>query len=375
MIVFFLPNGIGDLLMSLPVLRRLIVLRGIDNVRVVVSNATQSLLLKKLIDPRVRTIERYGALYFSQFKLWVRLFFMRADWIFAPLLSTKKINKIFFATLLTNTLVPSSLMRERLFLLRPSKECLSKFKGHQTNFYVEFLAEILSDIDKKIVVASELLPPGMVANNARMLKPIVAKVVVGVSCGVLERHKIPQVEMFVSLLRALSEQKNIELLLIGSLSDEHLLNTLIRNLPPSLQVEKLIDSPIDVVIKRMADCHLGISGTTGQGHMMAAAGLPILVLAGVTNPHESGPYVDRAAVLRHRYACGPCYQENYRFGCGQVDCMNTLDVAEGVSLACQLIDSNEFGFGWMLSSPKFSNVSLDARMAIHSRPIEKWISP
>jgi ADP-heptose:LPS heptosyltransferase len=138
-------------------------------------------------------------------------------------------------------------------------------------------------------------------------------------------------------------------------------------------VKLLIDQPINILIEEIQKCNIGIAGTTGQGHIMAAADLPMLVLAGVTNPYQSGPYASRVALLLHRYICGPCYQENFRFGCKKVNCMDTLDISEGVRLANLLADDLEFGKYWMKKSLGSHAIPVEMINTIQLLPMGEWV--
>jgi ADP-heptose:LPS heptosyltransferase len=135
-------------------------------------------------------------------------------------------------------------------------------------------------------------------------------------------------------------------MLIGASSDDPLNKALRAALDTTIEVDERIDLPIDVLLRDLAGCDIGISGTTGQGHMMAAAQLPMLVVSGVTDPYESGPYTERVVHLRHDLPCGPCYQELFRFGCGRVACMDQLNVEQGAELALRLLNTRDFGKGW-----------------------------
>lgn len=373
MIIFFLPNGIGDTLMAIPALRRLVNVRGLDGVAVVVSSRLHTDLLHRFIDPDLRTLERYDGQRFPHMRLWARLLVLRAEAICAPMLSRKPLHTAFFASLLTRIQVPSSFVAAPCLRVQPSRLALEDFNGHQVNFFVQFLAELEPRIDRSPVEVTELEPKASqrAAGSSRIRS--VARIAVGISCGELERHKIPSPAFFARLLNTLARQQPIELLVMGGTSDQPMIEALRSSLDPGIPIDVVINEPIEALIGRMRECDLGISGTTGQGHMMAAAGLPILVLAGVTNPYESGPYVQRAAVLRHRFACGPCYQWSYRLGCGEIPCMETLDVEEGAQQAQQLLNDPMYGRDWLFGSPKRAPVSISRIKEIHARPKVEWI--
>lgn len=373
MIVFFLPNGIGDTLMAIPALRRLVNVRGVAAVAVVVSSRLHTDLLHRFIDPDLQTLERYDGQRFPHMRLWARLLLLRAEVICAPMLSRKPLHTAFFASLLTRIRVPSSFAGASWLRVQPSRLALEDFNGHQVNFFVQFLAELEPRIDRSRVEVAELDPKASRREAGSSRIRAVARVAVGISCGELERHKIPSPAFYARLLNALARQQPIELLVIGGTSDQPMIEALRSSLDPGIPIDEIINVPVVDLIGRMRECDLGISGTTGQGHMMAAAGLPMLVLAGVTNPYESGPYVERAAVLRHRYACGPCYQETFRLGCGKIPCMETLDVEEGAQMAQQLLDDPMYGRDWLFRSPKKAPVSISEIKDLHARPQAEWI--
>ena len=59
MIVLSLPNGIGDVLMAVPAIRRLAEARGIDALAIVVSSDVQRAMLREFIGDKAQTIFRY----------------------------------------------------------------------------------------------------------------------------------------------------------------------------------------------------------------------------------------------------------------------------------------------------------------------------
>jgi ADP-heptose:LPS heptosyltransferase len=50
-----------------------------------------------------------------------------------------------------------------------------------------------------------------------------------------------------------------------------------------------------------------LAGDTGPLHLAAALGRPVVGIYGPTDPAETGPLSDWAAVVRRPVACGPCY--------------------------------------------------------------------
>lgn len=370
-LVFFLPNGIGDVLMAVPALRRFIEVRGLKGIRVVVGGSVHKDVLHHFIDPSLKCLIRYDARRFPNLRLWLKLFFWGGFLVSAPLLSKKKLHLMYFASLFRKVQVPASFGAKSFFRLQPSALSLNSYNGHQVNYFVQFLAEIEPCMKTSRVDYRELALPRVGCHIPPSSKPI-KRIAVGMSCGEKERHKIPPPAFFADLLNVVSKDQAIEVLIIGSSSDQPLIDKFCAEIQPHIPFEFAIGLSIDALILKLAACDLGISGTTGQGHMMAAAGLPMLVLAGVTSPTESGPYVERAEILQHRYVCGPCYQETYSFGCQIVRCMETLDVRLGAQMIIQLLNDHLCGQNWMHKVAKRPPVPVHRIEDIHKRPQIEW---
>jgi ADP-heptose:LPS heptosyltransferase len=345
MIFIFLPNGIGDLLMVVPLLRRLIAIHGTDGIGIVVASHFQKTLVEAALGFALTTVIRFDGRPLPNLRLLFKLLFRPIRTIYAPLLARRLLHVYFFLLLGHRVVAPATFLERRLLNITPSMLSQSNFDGHQVDYFIQFIALDMPEMDGAPARHCELL----IRNDARPLvelKREVTRVVVGVSCGPLERHKIPSPSYFARLLTALNERVPIEVLLIGGAGDLSLNAEFKRSLASTIVCKELIDQPFEGLVGAMGACDLGVAGTTGQGHMMAAAGLPLLVLSGATDPFESGPYARRSAHVRHDLPCGPCYQENFRFGCGSYACMETLSITEGVNLAEKLLSCDPFGIEW-----------------------------
>jgi len=368
MIVFFLPNGIGDTLMAIPALRRLAAIHGTGNITVVISSSFHRTILVAFLGEALHTIERYDGRPLPHLRLFLRLLFTRIDVLYAPLLSRKPGHLPFFLFLGKRTLVPSSFLGRNFCRLVRSDTSLETSTGHQVNYFVQFLAQLEPRLNRAPVAPEELAPvPAASVPAAGLGAGRPCRVALGISCGPLERHKIPSAKGFASLVNALAGRAEFEWVVIGTAADQALIDEFAEGLAAPDRVRRMIDLPIGDLVEQLRSCDLGISGTTGQGHMMAAAGIPMLVLAGVTEPFESGPYTRRGAILRHRLPCGPCYQGIFRFGCQKIPCMETLDVEAGADLAIRLLTDPRFGQDWLVKTPKQSPVAPETIAQIHEK--------
>ena len=369
--IFFLPYGIGDVLMAIPAIKRLLKIRGYDGLTVVVASLPHQKILHTLIDDRLSIFLREDGKKFSQLRLFISMWLSPAKIIVAPLASNSWFTKVFMLLMFRRVYVPSSFISKSLFFFRRIPLLLKNFEGHQVDFYIQFLEPIDRQIDKKPVAYSELALysrfDGSSSNNK------LYRIVLGISCGEAERHKIPSPFKFAQLINNLSKRVSVQVLLIGSDADNSLINTFCNALDKNIFVQKLISLPIDKLALEIANCDLGISGTTGQGHMMSLTQIPMLIFAGVTNPRESGPFVERAAILRHKYICGPCYQVEFKWGCGKVQCMESIDIDEGSKLAYRLLTEKNFGENWRTEEGKKQTIPVHVIKEIHTLPQDRWI--
>lgn len=372
MVLIFIPYGIGDALMAVPAIRRLASIHGAENVAVVVRGSIQSQFLRNLVSPKLRILERDRWKRFAEIALWWSIFRLRPQFVAAPMLSQRRLRLTFFCALFSRTLVPSDFMSHKFLKVEPASVCLEEFDGHQVNYFVQFLSELEPALDRSKVSEYEWRSDGVEVQVGISATPI--RVAVGLSCGVLERHKIPSPEWMATFINSLAKVEFVEVVIPTSRSDEPIVQRLLKNLDPKVKIDVLFDLSPEELFSKLQACALGVSGTTGQGHMMAVVNIPMLVLAGVTNPYESGPYVQRALILNHSFACGPCYQKNFIKGCGRVACMETLDVEEGVRKAVKLLRDPQAGVDWLEVIKKTRGKSVSEIVAIHRRPMSNWIT-
>lgn len=331
--------------MAVPLLRRLVNAYGVGNVVVVVAGPVQQKMLVNIFGERLTCWCRLDGKPLSQLRLLLKIVGWRFDICFAPLISNKLINKLFFLATFTRVVFPSSSVKHSIFGIRKGRLCLNDYLGHQVNYLISFVGSQGAKIDVSTALTDELRisSPG-VSKWSRDGEIVLA---VGLSCGQAERHKIPKPSFFSKLVNALSRQSTVRVFVFGTHADSPLISDFESRIRDGIEVMKAIDKPVADVISMLSKCDVGVVGTTGQGHMMAAAGLPLLITAGVTEPYESGPYVSRACVLKHGFPCAPCYQEEYRFGCGRIQCMETLSPEKGAIEVNQLARDKSHGSSWL----------------------------
>jgi hypothetical protein len=352
-ILIFLPYGIGDIIMSIPALKRLYQVYDPNQVFIIIANNTQNELLNfliNLINKPINTIIYSNTKFKNLFKLYYRILKINPKFIYAPLINNTFSRIFFFLSTTKQTFIPLNTIPFTFLNLRPSKISLESFQGHQVNYYINFFNQGHNKIPLQVANHSEIkfdFPDKKLVVDQHNLN-----VVIGISCGIFERHKIPSPKFFADLVNKLSNLTSCKFYIIGNTNDISLINEFLTHIQNKDVVYKIINDNITDTLQSMSNYDLGITGTTGQGHMMSIGNFPLLVLAGVTEPLESGPYADRVKILKHNFECGPCYQATYKYGCKQIQCMDMLNVDLAVQYALELIKNDQFGKNWLFNDIK-----------------------
>ena len=114
------------------------------------------------------------------------------------------------------------------------------------------------------------------------------------------RHKVWPEAHHVALARALLAQGSTPVLILGP--DEAARHpSLAETVPGALFPLQQTDDPQPALtIALAARCSVAVAADSGGGHMMAAAGIPLVSLFGPTDPGKFAPWTPRLRVLRTR---------------------------------------------------------------------------
>lgn len=348
-ITLFVPNGIGDTIMACVALNQ----ASAHGVTSIVLNSTpHAAIFDVCSKTSLKKLLRFDKKPISQVRLFLKLLLSKERIIVAPLVSRKALNFIFFLGLINKKIVvPRSMLKKRFLNLHPYSTDLTQFEGHQ----VEFIAQMIGIKNQIDPIATEHKAP----------KPVI-NIAIGLSCGAQEIHKIPSPEWFARVINRVNKNLKIELTVLGTTSDMERIQLFIEKLDPTIPFEKLINLKIEDLLTKLRKCHIGVAGTTGQGHIFSVAKLPQAVICGVTNPHESGPFIDTAAIIKHEYLCGPCYQADFNLGCQKINCMESIDPAVAAETILELLFNPKKFKGWLMRSVARTN-SLTTIKAQHGK--------
>jgi heptosyltransferase II len=140
--------------------------------------------------------------------------------------------------------------------------------------------------------------------------------------GVIESHKRWPATQFRELIRRLlAHSPALSILLFGSPSEAELLHSL-----EEAGGRCLVAAEGDVkrALALLSECDAVVTGCSGASHMAAAVDVPIVGLYGPTNPGFTGPFSTKLRTLRAGLVCSPCYRKEFTRGCGDPVCMSAI---------------------------------------------------
>jgi heptosyltransferase-1 len=135
------------------------------------------------------------------------------------------------------------------------------------------------------------------------------------------------VERFADLIHELKQTYPVNLAVIGGAEGGSKEDRLFERLFSLLQVP-VIDLVNRLTLRQLTalleEAALFIGNEAGPMHLAGALKRPVVAMIGPTRPERTGPYGDRAFILRKEVGCNPCRERN----CTDLKCMKAIEVAD-----------------------------------------------
>ena len=331
--IFFMSNGLGDMIMATPALNSYLKSANKKKTFIILSKTHHVEALKLLVSGNYSTYALDRGV-FELIKLYLRLIFVRGP-IVAPALSSKR-KSLIGLCLLGKKIYTNSRAAFSIPGLVIRLEMNMYDKGlHQVNYYINFFVAVTNIKMPKLNCMPHYFDKNKSAKN------VIPIIVLGISSGASEKHKIPSPSYFANFVNRLSLIKNCQFLLVSTSYDDEVIQEFRANVQKDVCITELKNLALRELVNIVKDADLAISCTTGQGHIFSLCNIPMLVFSGVTDFNQSGPFVKVVNTISHQYPCGPCYDENYRFGCGR-NCMDDINTDEAVRDAVEILNKSHF---------------------------------
>lgn len=112
-------------------------------------------------------------------------------------------------------------------------------------------------------------------------------------------------ERFVELARMLTRQADAKVVVFGTNADRKVGEGALAKAPERV-INMAGKTTLGQVMALMARCRVFITNDSGLMHVASALHVPLVAIFGSTNPVTTGPFSDRAVIVRKDIDCSPC---------------------------------------------------------------------
>jgi lipopolysaccharide heptosyltransferase I len=162
--------------------------------------------------------------------------------------------------------------------------------------------------------------------EAELAQELVTEDIVCVAPGARWETKRWPAERFAEVAVRLAAESGVRIIVVGTEEDQPLARTISARVG-----EQALDwtgrTSLVQLAALFARSALLLTNDSGPMHLAAALGTPVVAIFGPTNPSRTGPYSDRAVVVRSAVHCAPCYQRS----CSRRTCLAEVRVEDVVS--------------------------------------------
>ena len=330
-IIILLKNGMGDVIMAIPLLRVCKdSLGNKDRLLILVKSITEKTIVEYALsmDERIEIVcigKLWSGSKFSVLKLGSQLRRFRPTLFLLPQ-ATNRLGITAFSLIVgaAVTVLPHSNLNRFLF-----RRTVKRSKKHKMIYYLRFgkIGGLNTDTDFR----GELSIPKHHLTEAKALLRSweSSQKWIGFvpGSGIIEAHKRWPISSYRSLgKKLLNRGPEFRIAIFGSPSENDLVNEIKRSLNTySARVVSIVEPNIMIAAGAISHCACLVSGCSGAVHLAAAVGTPVIGLYGPTNPGFTGPLFNKVRIVREGLKCSPCYRVGFIKGCGNPVCMSMIE--------------------------------------------------
>lgn len=136
-------------------------------------------------------------------------------------------------------------------------------------------------------------------------------------------------ERFAEVVNAVSQRRDCEWMLFGTVRDAHVAEDIAGRLEAGC-TNLTGKTTLAELIAALSECRLLLTNDTGTMHLAAFLGVPTVALFGSTEPTLTGPLGAGHRVLRHHVECSPCFLRDCPLDFRCMKAITTDEVVEAV---------------------------------------------
>lgn len=134
-------------------------------------------------------------------------------------------------------------------------------------------------------------------------------------------------DRYAEMVRKLVKEKKLRVVLVGAPHDRPVCDEVAR-LTGVSPVNLAGETSLSELYFLFQKSRLFLGNDSGAGHLAAAAGIPVVILAGAGDPDEIAPWTDKKTVLFKKILCSPCYRNLCRRKDHPLECMDLIGSGE-----------------------------------------------
>lgn len=196
-------------------------------------------------------------------------------------------------------------------------------KKHQVFYYLNIIKELGGNMPEKPVPQIYITGQETAAARAFLEKNnLKGKPVFGVAPGAsYGPSKRWPAERFASVLKGLTSEYGGAALVFGGPEDKEACGRVKEAMPSAIDLSGKI--PLRESIALMSSTRAFITNDSGPMHIAAALGVPTVAVFGSTEDSLTGPVGSKAASVREKIECSPCFKRECAFG--HYDCLKLVE--------------------------------------------------
>ena len=130
-------------------------------------------------------------------------------------------------------------------------------------------------------------------------------------------------DRYAEMVRKLVKEKKLRVVLVGAPHDRPVCDEVAR-LSGVSPVNLAGETSLSELYFLFQKSWLFLGNDSGAGHLAAAAGVPVVILAGAGDPDEIFPWTEKKTVLFKKIFCSPCYRNVCHRKDHPLECMDLI---------------------------------------------------
>lgn len=215
----------------------------------------------------------------------------------------------------------------KIFLTRSLQYPLDGERPHRVRFYSQLIELIAGQ--KLSIPSLQVWPRQLNKEEAGILEKKVGGFpsLVCIAPGSVGPAKRWFADRYAEVVKKLAGEKKMRVVLVGAPHDRPNCDE-VTCLSGVTTVNLAGETSLPELYFLFQKSRLFLGNDSGAGHLAAASGIPVIVLAGAGDPDEIAPWTETKTVLLKKIFCSPCYRPACRRVDHPLECLDLISTDE-----------------------------------------------